>query len=77
MRKRADFGQKGQKCQKRPKKAIFDDFGLFRPFSAPWGLPGPGPGRGFYINPSRRDPAVPREGSRSLGGRALRLGAGG
>jgi len=35
-----------------PKKGFF---GLFGPF----GPPGPGPPQGFYINPSRRPPAVP------------------
>jgi len=29
----------------------------------PWRGPGPVPGEGFYINPSRRGPAVPGGGS--------------
>jgi len=39
--------------------AIFVIFRHFRAFWAPWGLPGPRVPRGFYINPSRRGPAVP------------------
>jgi len=39
-------------------------FWAFWGFSAPWGLPGTRSPRGFYINPSRRGPAVPARGSR-------------
>jgi len=49
------------------KIALFGDFGGFGAFLGPWGLPGTPPGRGFYINPSRRGPAVPR-GSREGSG---------
>jgi len=55
--------EKGHFCGKSPKLAILGKkahFGAFWGFSAPSGPPGPGPGRGFYINPSRRGPAVPR-----------------
>jgi len=56
--KRAYFGQNGQKWAFW---AILPKFGQKRRFGAflgPWGLPGTPPGRGFYINPSRRGPAV-------------------
>jgi len=42
------------------KTALFGDFGGFGAFLGPWGLPGTPFPRGFYINPSRRGPAVPR-----------------
>jgi len=41
--------------------AFLSIFGVLRGFSAPWGLRETGPGRGFYINPSRRGP-VPGPG---------------
>jgi len=56
------FGQKGQKCPKMPKIAVFGYFAGFSGFLAPPGLPGTPVPRGFYINPSRRGPAVPRRG---------------
>jgi len=56
------FGQKGQKRAKMPKKAIFGVFRRFSPFLGPWGLPGASRAKGFYINPSRRGPAVPPGG---------------
>jgi len=59
-------GQKGPKARKRPKKAIFRDFGHFSPKRGVLALRGPsGPSRGgcFYINPSRRGPVAPPGGS--------------
>jgi len=48
----AIFGQKGQKRGKYRGNPVFRGFGPF------WALLGPGR-QGFYINPSRRGPAVP------------------
>jgi len=59
---KAYFGQKGRKRPKKGKKGQKAHFSHFRGFSAPPGLPGTRFSRGFYINPSRRGPAVPREG---------------
>jgi len=64
---KAKFGQKGQKWPKTPKKALFGDFRCFGGFLAPLGPPGPGPGRGFYINPSRRGPVQARGAQRRPG----------
>jgi len=63
MAKMANFGQKGQKRPKMAKKAIFGDFRQFWRFLTPPGLPRGPPEQGFYINPSRRGPAVPAGGS--------------
>jgi len=53
------FGQKGPKRPFWAKMPKFGDFGSFGAILGPSGTPGTGPGRGFYINPSRRGPAVP------------------
>jgi len=57
--------QKGPFSEKRPKIAILGKKAHFRAFwgfSAPSGPPGATPREGFYINPSRRGPAVPGGG---------------
>jgi len=53
------FGQKRRKRAKKPKNGQKGRFCGFLGILAPWGLPGRSPERGFYINPSRRGPAVP------------------
>jgi len=76
----------GPETRKMPKKGYFPgkvpksaflakngQNGHFWGFWAPPGLPGTRSQRGFYINPSRRGPAVPRRGSP---GRQPRPGAG-
>jgi len=60
MPKKGIFGQKGQFW---PFWGKNPDFGVFGVFWAPWGTPGTRLRRGFYINPSRRGPAVPGAGS--------------
>jgi len=48
----AIFGQKGQKVGFYPQNPVFRGFGPFWALFGPWR-------QGFYINPSRRPPAVP------------------
>jgi len=73
MAKMAIFGQKAQFWAFWAKKPDFGLFGGFGPFSGPLGDPRDPVPRGFYINPSRRGPAVPAGGPR---GRQPRPGAG-
>jgi len=54
------FGQKWQKGAKMPKNGKKGHFYGFRGFLGPSGAPRGSRKRGFYINPSRRGPAVPR-----------------
>jgi len=61
MAKKADFPEK---CPKSGILAKNAHFGLFGGFLGPWALPGTRSPRGFYINPSRRGPAVPAGGTR-------------
>jgi len=64
-RKVPKSGQNGHFREKVPKSGILAKNAKNRDFwgiLAPPGLPGTPPGRGFYINPSRRGPAVPGAG---------------
>jgi len=67
------FAQKGAKRAKITKNGQKGPFSCFWGFSGPLGPPRGSRKRGFYINPSRRGPAVPRRG---WGGKTRRPGAG-
>jgi len=55
-----EFGLKSPKWAKKPENGQKGRFSGFRGFSGPLGAPRGPRKRGFYINPSRRGPAVPR-----------------